>query len=67
VDLVRNDSRPGASALLVMAENVRPHAIPEIHEAMRPFHGAVSETTLSPEALRILRDVVEGPRGVPTA
>jgi uncharacterized membrane protein len=62
LELLRNDLRPGTAALLVMVANMKPHAIPEIHEAMRPFHGAVYETTVSPHVQRMLCDVVEESR-----
>jgi uncharacterized membrane protein len=63
---LRNDLRPGTSALLLMVAEVKPRAIPEIREAMRPLHGAVYDTTLSPEAQQVLHDVVEGSRDAPT-
>jgi uncharacterized membrane protein len=64
LDRLRNDLRPGTSALLLLVADVKPHAIPEISEAMRPFRGTVYSTTLSREVERFLRDVVDGPRDV---
>ena len=66
LDLLRNDLRPGTSALLLMMNNVKPRAIPEIYKAIRPFRGTVYWTTLSYEAQRFLRDAVDGPRDVST-
>jgi uncharacterized membrane protein len=66
LDLLRNDLRPGTSALLLMVNNVKPHAIPEIYAAIRPFRGTVYWTALSYEAQRFLRDAVEGPCDVST-
>jgi hypothetical protein len=42
--------------------DVKPHTIPEIHEAMRSYRGTVNRTTLSRDVRRFQRDVVEGPR-----
>ena len=66
LERLRDDLRPGTSALLLMVSNVKPHAIPTIREAMQPYHGTVYETTLSPEAQRTLHEVVEGWQGTPT-
>ena len=66
VERLRNDLRPGTSALLVMVASVKTDAIPELRAAMRPYHGTVYQTTLSAEAERTLRDVVEEPPDVPT-
>jgi uncharacterized membrane protein len=66
LESLRDDLRPGTSALLLMVDKVKPDAIPEIRQAMQPFHGTVYETTLSPEAQRNLREVVEGWRDAPT-
>ena len=66
LERLRDDVRPGTSALLLMVSNVKPHAIPTIREAMQPFRGTVYETTLSPEAQRTLHEVVEGWQNMPT-
>jgi uncharacterized membrane protein len=60
VESLRADLRPGTSALLLMVDKVKPDAIPELRDSMRPLHGTVYETNLSPEAERNLRDIVEG-------
>ena len=65
LERLRDDVRPGTSALLLMVSNVKPHAIPAIREAMRPYCGTVYETPLSPEAQRTLHEVVEGWQGTP--
>jgi len=66
LERLRDDLRPGTSALLLMVAEVKPRAIPELREAMWPLHGTVYETTLSPEAQKTLHEVVEGPRDAPT-
>jgi uncharacterized membrane protein len=65
MERLRDDLKPGTSALLVMVASVKPYAIPEIRDAMRPFHGTLYETHLSPEAERILREVTEDQRDAP--
>jgi uncharacterized membrane protein len=66
LESLQRDLRPGTSALLLMVSNVKPHAIPTVREAMRPYHGTVYETTLSPEAQRNLHEVVEAWQNTPT-
>jgi uncharacterized membrane protein len=66
IESLRDDLHPGTSALLLMVDKVKPEAIPEIGEAMQPLHGTVYESTLSPEAERTLREVVEGIPQAPT-
>jgi uncharacterized membrane protein len=66
LESLRNDLRPETSALLLMVDKVKPEAIPELREAMQPFHGTVYETTLPPDAQRVLHDVVEGTGAAPT-
>jgi uncharacterized membrane protein len=66
MDRLRDDLRPGTSALLVMVADVKPYAVSEIREAMQPFHGTLYETALSPEVERTLRDVTKEQRDAPT-
>src|SRR4051794_26569712 len=65
MESLRDDLRPGTSALLLMVDKVKPEAIPEIRDAMQPLHGTVYETTLTDEAERTLREVVEGAPSAP--
>lgn len=66
LESLRNDLRPGTSALLLMVAEVKSRGIPEIREAMQPFHGKVYETSLPPEVQQALHDVVEGQGDTPT-
>jgi uncharacterized membrane protein len=59
--LLRADLRHGTSALLVMVADITSCAVLEIHQAMRPFHGTVYETTLLPEPWQIPREVARRP------
>lgn len=59
--LLGDDVRHGTSVLLVTVADMKPRAVPEIHEAMRPIHCTVYETTLSPEPWPRLRYVAAGP------
>jgi uncharacterized membrane protein len=63
---LRNDLRPGTSALLLMVDKVQPSAIPEIRAEMQSLHGSVYDTALPPDAEQTAHDVVEGPRDAPT-
>jgi len=66
MESLRDDLRPGTSALLLMVDKVKPDAIPELRDAMQPLHGTVYETPLSPEAQRTLHEIVEGAPDAPT-
>jgi uncharacterized membrane protein len=66
LERLRDDVRPGTSALLLMVSDVKPRGVPAIREAMQPFRGTVYETKLSPEAQRTLHEVVEGWQNAPT-
>jgi len=66
LERLREDLRPGTSALLLMVSNVKPHALPTIREAMRPYRGTVYETELPPDAQRILHEVFEAWQTTPT-
>ena len=66
VKQLQDDLQPGTSALLLMVSNVKPHALPAIHDAMQQYRGTVYETKLPPEAQRRLHEAVEGWQTPPT-
>jgi uncharacterized membrane protein len=66
MERLRDELKPGTSALLLMVADVKPHAIPEIREAMRSLDGTLYETALSPEAERSLREVTRDQRDAPS-